>query len=178
MRQPWPGNWGLTSNGHSDDIYLGQDCGNPSHDECQMWIGKWDSLTWWTLRRLPSSGYVFVLSCIDRFTQLQEPLCLALVSPPLSLQIMNGSLNPTCGEVYWNCLVHRIFTRHHTKRVDGTLPPPAHKASQHPEHWTEILPLVFLGIRTALKEDIACTAAELPHGTTLRLPGNSFLQAH
>ncbi|XP_071511074.1 uncharacterized protein [Diadema antillarum] len=31
--------------------------------------------------------------------------------------------------------------------------------------------LVFLGIRTAVKTDIGCSAAELVYGTTLRLPG-------
>ena len=37
--------------------------------------------------------------------------------------------------------------------------------------WTETLPLVLLGIRTAVKTDIGCSAAELVYGTTLRLPG-------
>ncbi len=35
----------------------------------------------------------------------------------------------------------------------------------------DILPLVLLGVRTSLKEDISCTAAELVYGTSLRLPG-------
>ncbi len=43
-----------------------------------------------------------------------------------------------------------------------------------PEHWITSLPLVLLGIRTALKEDIGCTAAELVYGTSLRLPGKFF----
>ncbi len=43
-----------------------------------------------------------------------------------------------------------------------------------PEHWTTSLPMVLLGIRTALKEDPSCTAAELVYGTTLRLPGEFF----
>jgi hypothetical protein len=34
------------------------------------------------------------------------------------------------------------------------------------ECWTESLPMVLLGIRTALKEDLHCTAAELVYGTT------------
>lgn len=38
----------------------------------------------------------------------------------------------------------------------------------------DALPLVLLGIRTALKEDIASTAAEMVYGTTLRLPGEFF----
>ena len=38
--------------------------------------------------------------------------------------------------------------------------------------WTDRLPLVLLGVRTALKEDIGCTAAELVYGCSLRLPGD------
>ena len=34
-----------------------------------------------------------------------------------------------------------------------------------------MLPLVLLGIRTALKEDLGCTAVELVYGTSLRFPG-------
>ena len=34
--------------------------------------------------------------------------------------------------------------------------------------------MVLLGIRTALKEDLHCTAAELVYSTTLRLPGEFF----
>ena len=41
-------------------------------------------------------------------------------------------------------------------------------------NWTESLPMVLLGIRTAVKEDIHYTAAELVYGTTLRLPGQFF----
>ena len=39
----------------------------------------------------------------------------------------------------------------------------------------ESLPLILLGIRTALKEDINSTTAEMIYGTTLRLPGQFFL---
>ena len=41
-------------------------------------------------------------------------------------------------------------------------------------NWMDTLPLVLLGVRTALKEDLNCTAAELVYGTTLRLPGEFF----
>ena len=40
--------------------------------------------------------------------------------------------------------------------------------------WMAVLPLVLLGIRTALKEDLSSTAAEMVYGTTLRLPGEFF----
>ena len=36
--------------------------------------------------------------------------------------------------------------------------------------WTKVLPLVLLGIHSALKEDIACTSAELVYRSTLSLP--------
>uniref|UniRef100_A0A1X7T6F1 Integrase catalytic domain-containing protein n=1 Tax=Amphimedon queenslandica TaxID=400682 RepID=A0A1X7T6F1_AMPQE len=37
--------------------------------------------------------------------------------------------------------------------------------------WLSGLPWMLLGIRTALKEDIGCTTAELVYGSTLRIPG-------
>ena len=38
------------------------------------------------------------------------------------------------------------------------------KAHSSPSHWIETLPLVLLGIRTALKTDLQCSAAELCMG--------------
>nr|VZI21211.1 unnamed protein product [Spirometra erinaceieuropaei] len=46
------------------------------------------------------------------------------------------------------------------------------RAHDNPSHWSEHLPLVMLGIRTALKPDLECSAAELVYGTTLRIPGD------
>ncbi|XP_070154053.1 uncharacterized protein [Polyergus mexicanus] len=43
------------------------------------------------------------------------------------------------------------------------------------EAWTEVLPIVMMGIRAAYKEDLKATPAELVYGETLRLPGE-FLQ--
>ncbi|XP_058801476.1 uncharacterized protein LOC131670116 [Phymastichus coffea] len=37
-------------------------------------------------------------------------------------------------------------------------------------NWVQALPLVLLGIRSALKEDIKATSAEMVYGETLRLP--------
>ncbi|KAL7640093.1 UNVERIFIED_CONTAM: hypothetical protein RMT77_009507 [Armadillidium vulgare] len=46
----------------------------------------------------------------------------------------------------------------------------------HPvrERWTEALPFVLLGIRSAMKEDLQCTPCELVYGSPLRLPGEFF----
>ena len=43
--------------------------------------------------------------------------------------------------------------------------------------WLLDLPLVLLGIRSALKVDLKCSTAELVYGTTLRLPGDFFLSS-
>ena len=48
------------------------------------------------------------------------------------------------------------------------------KAYRHPNNWMDPLPLALLGIYSAFKEDIGCTAAELVYETTLRLPGEFF----
>ena len=48
------------------------------------------------------------------------------------------------------------------------------KAQPNPASWVDALPLVLLGIRTALKEDLSATAAEMVYGTMLRLPGEFF----
>ena len=48
------------------------------------------------------------------------------------------------------------------------------KAQQNPSSWMDTLPLVLLGIWTALKEDISSMAVEMVYGTTLRLPGEFF----
>ena len=41
-------------------------------------------------------------------------------------------------------------------------------------NWVDLLPLILLGVHTALKEDIGACAAELVYGTTLRIPGAFF----
>ena len=63
-----------------------------------------------------------------------------------------------------NGLVERLH-----RQLKGAL-----KGHPQQEYWTKALPLVLLGIRTSLKEDIGCTTAKLVYGTTLRLPGAFF----
>ena len=46
-----------------------------------------------------------------------------------------------------------------------------------PTKWTDALPLVLLGLRTSLKQDLGCSTAELVYGTPLRLPGELVASA-
>ena len=48
------------------------------------------------------------------------------------------------------------------------------KALPESNKWSEALPLILLGIRSALKTDLRCCTAELVYSTTLRLPGEFF----
>lgn len=41
-------------------------------------------------------------------------------------------------------------------------------------NWVPLLPMVMLGLRTAYKPDIKCSAAELLFGTALKIPGEFF----
>nr|VZI15661.1 unnamed protein product [Spirometra erinaceieuropaei] len=45
-------------------------------------------------------------------------------------------------------------------------------AQSDPSRWSDHLPLVLLSLRSTLKADIGCTAADLVYGTSLRLPGD------
>ena len=48
------------------------------------------------------------------------------------------------------------------------------KAQPNPDAWMTTQPIILLGIRTALKQDLNATAAEMVYGITLRLPGEFF----
>lgn len=45
----------------------------------------------------------------------------------------------------------------------------------HSGSWTRAIPLVLLGMRTAYKEDLKATAAEMLYGESLRLPGEMLV---
>jgi len=43
------------------------------------------------------------------------------------------------------------------------------------DNW-EILPTIFLGLRTCYKEDLKSSLAEMLYGSTLRIPGEFFFE--
>jgi len=45
------------------------------------------------------------------------------------------------------------------------------------KQWTEVLPLVLLGIHTTYKEDLQSSAAELIYGKPLQAPGEFLVPA-
>ena len=147
----------------------------------------------------PSNGCVYLLTCIDRFTRWPEAIPIAdgsadtvaraLIQTWVSRFGVPSTITTDRGGQFeshlWKAFTELLGTKHTRttayhpiangmverfhRQLKSSL-----KASPHPERWTDMLHLALLGIRTTLKEDLKCTAAELVYGTSLRLPGEFF----
>jgi transposase InsO family protein len=145
----------------------------------------------------PSNGYRYLLTCIDRFTRWPEAFPLTNIDAasvaqtfvagwisrfgtPLRLTNDQGRqfeselfrcLNKICGTTQFRTTAYHPAANGLVERLHRQL-----KASLtcHAETWTEALPLVLLGLRTAWRDDLQATTAELIYGKTLRLPGEFF----
>ena len=143
----------------------------------------------------PSEGYQYLLTVVDRFTRWPEAVPLrgitaaevarALVSGWISRFGVPDEVTTDRGSQFQSALWaelsallgcrRRRTTAYHpqangmVERLHRQLKAALRSAA--PTRWTEALPLVLLGIRSALKTDIGCCAAELVYGCPLRLPG-------
>ncbi len=147
----------------------------------------------------PSRGFTYLLTCVDRFTRWPEAIPLtsitaeavaqALLSGWISRFGVPSTIVTDRGRQFESRLWNALMTLLGSKRARTTAYHPqtngmvehfhrqlkaALKAQPQPGSGMDALPLVLLGIRTALKEDISSTAAEMMHGATLRLPGEFF----
>ena len=147
----------------------------------------------------PSNGYTYLLTCIDRFTRWPEAFPLSdITTPSVARTLVSGWISRFgCPSLIttdrgaqfesrlWKQLTYllgttRSRTTAYHPQSNGMVErfhrqlKAALKAYSNAESWTDSLPLVLLGIRTAIKEDLQCTTAELVYGTKLRLPGEFF----
>ena len=147
----------------------------------------------------PSRGYTYLLTCVDRFTRWPEAIPLtSITADSVAQAFLSGWISrfgvPSTiitdrGRQFESQLWNNLMTLLGSKRASDTAYHPqtngmverfhrqlkaALKAQYNPDAWMDSLPLILLGIRTALKEDISSTAAEMVYGTTLRLLGEFF----
>lgn len=143
----------------------------------------------------PSQGYRYVLTCVDRFTRWPEayPLrntdAIAIArtfyaewvsrfGTPLRITTDQGrqfeatlfsELNQLLGTKHFRTCAYHPEANGMVERFHRTLKTAirCHETAR----WTEILPTILLGIRSAWKEDLAATSAELVYGEPVRLPG-------
>ncbi|CAH8612991.1 unnamed protein product [Schistosoma curassoni] len=146
----------------------------------------------------PSHGYDHILTCIDRFTRWPEAIPITSITAEtvahrfverwIALYGCPSTVTTDRGQQFESALFSSLTRLLGTERIRTTAYHPASNGlverfhrqlksalrAHENDDWYETLPLVLLGIRTSLKADIQCSAAELVYGTTLRLSGEFF----
>ncbi|GFW79449.1 transposon Tf2-8 polyprotein [Trichonephila clavipes] len=146
----------------------------------------------------PSNGYTYCLTMIDRFSKWPEAQLLKDITAETVAEAFFSSwvsrfgtpaiLTTDRGKQFESSLfkalskllgVQKCRTTGYHPQANGMIeelhrPLKSAIKCHATERWTEVLPIILLGLRASLKEDILCTPAELVFGTTIRLPGEMF----
>ena len=148
----------------------------------------------------PSQGFRYLLTVIDRFTRWPEAIALtditaeSIASAFISRWVSNVGVPSTVttdrGSQFESSLFSLVTSLLGITRIRTTAYHPSSngmverfhrqlkgsiKAYPDTTKWIEILPLALLGIRNTIKADLHCTPAQLVYGTTLRLPGHTYI---
>ena len=148
----------------------------------------------------PSNGFTYLLTIIDRFSRWPEAIPLnditsatcaqALVSHWIARFGIPMDLSSDRGTQFtsqlWTSIAQLLGIQlHHTTayhpQSNGLVErfhrhlKAALRARLSSPNWTAELPWVLLGIRTAPKDDLGCSSAELVYGTPLTVPGDFFV---
>ena len=144
--------------------------------------------------------YTYILTCIDRFTRWPEVILIrdmtketvaqAFLSRWIARIGVPSTITTNACRQFESTLWKQMMQLLGSKRIQTTSYHPVTngitehfhqqlktflKSSSNSIKWTDTLPLVLLGICTAVKDDLQCTTAELVYGTTtLQLSGEFF----
>jgi len=148
----------------------------------------------------PSKGYTYLLTCVDRYSRWHEAIPLVsmtadnVVSAFLHRWVATFGAPETVttdrGQQFESHLFKRMCNFLGTQRIRTTAYHPAangmverfHRqlkaalmCQSNPTDWYDNLPIVLLGLRAAIKDELAACPFELVFGTAPRLPGQ-FVQ--
>ncbi|GFY59682.1 retrovirus-related Pol polyprotein from transposon 412 [Trichonephila inaurata madagascariensis] len=145
----------------------------------------------------PSDGFTFLLTCIDRYTLWAEAIPLSDISAeavaksfiPNWIQRFGvpAIITTDEGGHFQNRLLYSLKSMLGIQRIRTTPYHPSlngmakrlHRTLKqalrcHHTKWTESLPVVLLGLRACIKEDLNVSCAEMVFGKTIGLPGEFF----
>ncbi|GBO21922.1 Pro-Pol polyprotein [Araneus ventricosus] len=144
----------------------------------------------------PSEGQIYLLTIIDRFSRWPEAIpipdmraktiCRAIFDTWISRFGCPSVVTSDQGSQLRSSMLVEFTRMMGTQKIKTTPYHPIsngiverfHRHLNHEfkllahenEKWSELIPIILLGIRTAVKEDLQSSCSELVYGTTQRLP--------
>lgn len=148
-------------------------------------------------------GQCYLLTCIDRFSRWFEALPMPdMTAYTTARTFLVGwvarygvpeNVTTDRGRQFESELFHKLSALLGTRNIHTTAYHPQANGAVERFHrslkaslravltsnakWLEHLPLILLGLRTVVKRDMDCSAAEVLYGTTLRLTAQYFFDA-